>query len=152
TKLLERAGPGRPKTGTISGLFTVLVDADDHNEPVADAVRGILDGHIVLDRGISERGRYPAINVLRSISRTMPGCNSENENKLVTRARQLMAAYDNMAEMIRLGAYRKGSDPLTDEAIHFNPALEAFLSQGKDEKSDLPTGYAQLAQILGADK
>jgi flagellum-specific ATP synthase len=150
--LLERAGPGTPNEGSITGLFTVLVDADDHNEPVADAVRGILDGHIVLDRAISERGRYPAVNVLRSISRTMPNCNNEEENKVVVRARQLMAAYDNMAEMVRLGAYRKGSDPLTDEAIMFNPSLEAFLSQSKDERSDLATGYAQLAHILGLDK
>lgn len=151
-RLLERAGPGTPNEGSITGLFTVLVDADDHNEPVADAVRGILDGHIVLDRAISERGRYPAVNVLRSISRTMPNCNNEEENKVVVRARQLMAAYDNMAEMVRLGAYRKGSDPLTDEAIMFNPSLEAFLSQSKDERSDLATGYAQLAHILGLDK
>jgi flagellum-specific ATP synthase len=147
-KLLERAGPGRQGQGSISGLFSVLVDGDDHNEPIADAVRGILDGHIVLDRHIAERGRYPAINVLRSISRTMPNCNNEKENALVTRARQLMAAYENMAEMIRLGAYRRGSDPVTDEAIHFNPALEAFLAQDKDEESDLAGGYAQLMQIL----
>ncbi|MBI3420006.1 MAG: flagellar protein export ATPase FliI [Proteobacteria bacterium] len=150
-KLLERAGPGRPKSGSITGLFSVLVDGDDHNEPISDAVRGILDGHIVLDRQIAERGRYPAIDVLRSISRTLPNCNSEAENKLVIRARQLLAAYDNMAEMIRLGAYRRGSDPLTDEAIAYNPALEAFLEQAKEERSDLATGYAQLAKILGME-
>jgi flagellum-specific ATP synthase len=149
-KLLERAGPGRQGQGTITGLFTVLVDGDDHNEPIADAVRGILDGHIVLDRGIAERGRYPAINILRSISRMMPQCNNDTENKLVSKARQLMSAYDNMAEMIRLGAYRRGSDPVTDESIHFNPALEAFLSQGKDDQSNLGQGYEQLAQILQA--
>lgn len=148
-RLLERAGPGLVGSGSITGLFTVLVEGDDHNEPIADAVRGILDGHIVLERQIGERGRYPAINILRSVSRTMPGCNSANENELVGHARRLMSAYDNMAEMIRLGAYRKGSDPQVDEAIHYQPALEAFLKQGKRESTDLATSYAQLAEIFG---
>jgi len=148
-KLLERAGPGVAGSGSITGLFTVLVEGDDHNEPIADAVRGILDGHIVLERQIGERGRYPAINILRSVSRTMPGCNSQAENELVGRARRLLSSYDNMAEMIRLGAYRRGTDPQVDEAIHYNPALEAFLKQGKREATDLATGYAQLAEILG---
>ncbi len=147
-RLLERAGPGAGK-GSITGLFTVLVEGDDTNEPIADAVRSIVDGHIVLDRVIAERGRYPAVNILRSISRTMPGCNSPAENELVGRARALIAQYDDMAEMIRLGAYRRGSDPQVDEAIRYNPDLERFLAQGKTERADLPTGYAQLAEILG---
>lgn len=148
-RLLERAGPGRVGQGTITGLFTVLVEGDDHNEPIADAVRGILDGHIVLERQIGERGRYPAINILRSVSRTMPGCNSPIENELVNHARNLMSSYDNMAEMIRLGAYRRGSDPKVDEAIHYHPALEAFLKQGKREATDLDTSYAKLAEVFG---
>jgi len=148
-KLLERSGPGVPGSGSITGLFTVLVEGKDHTEPIADAVRGILDGHIVLERLIGERGRYPAINILRSVSRTMPGCNSQEENELVGRARRMLSAYDNMAEMIRLGAYRRGTDPAVDEAIHYQPALEAFLKQGKREATDLATGYAQLAEILG---
>ena len=148
-RLLERAGPGVVGAGTITGLFTVLVDGDDHNEPIADAVRGILDGHIVMERQIGERGRYPAINILRSVSRTMPGCNTPNENELVGHARRLLSSYDNMAEMIRLGAYRRGSDPQVDEAIHFQPALEAFLKQGKREATDLETSYAMLAEIFG---
>jgi flagellum-specific ATP synthase len=147
-KLLERAGPGTAN-GAITGLFSVLVEGDDLNDPIADATRGILDGHIVLDRAIAERGRYPAIDVLRSISRTMPGCNTDDENTLVGRARRLLAVYNDMAEMIRLGAYRNGADPQVDEAIHFNPALEAFLAQNKQERSDLDHGYAQLAQVLG---
>jgi flagellum-specific ATP synthase len=146
-RLLERAGPGTGD-GTITGLFTVLVEGDDHNEPIADAVRGILDGHIWLDRSIAERGRYPAVNVLRSISRTMPGCNSEAENALVKRARGLLAAYDDMAELIRLGAYKKGSDPTVDEAIALNGPLEAFLTQDKNERTDLAAGYGHLAEIL----
>ncbi len=148
-KLLERAGPGTER-GTITGLFTVLVEGDDMNEPIADAVRSILDGHIVLDRAIAERGRYPAINVLRSISRTMPGCNTQEETALSTRAKRLLAVYENMADLIRLGAYRKGSDAETDEAIHYQPRLERFLSQDKAERSDMAKAYAELGAIFAA--
>lgn len=148
-RLLERAGPGAEGQGSITGLFTVLVEGDDHNEPISDAVRGILDGHIVLDRAIAERGRYPAINLLRSVSRTMPDCNDEEQNALVFKARQLLSTYEDMAELIRLGAYRQGTDPKVDEAVYYNPALEAFLTQRKDEPMDLETGYMALAQLLG---
>ncbi len=133
----------------MTGLFTVLVEGDDHNEPIADAVRGILDGHIVLERAVAERNRYPAINLLRSVSRTMPDCNREGENALVNRARNLLSTYENMAELIRIGAYKQGSDPAVDEAIHYNDALEAFLGQKKDEISHLAEGYSQLAALLG---
>jgi flagellum-specific ATP synthase len=146
-KLLERAGPGIDK-GSITGLFSVLVEGDDHNEPISDAVRGILDGHIVLDRAIAERGRFPAVNVLRSVSRTMPACNSKEENELVIRARQLMATYNDMAELIRLGAYRKGSDAEVDAAIFYNDKLEDFLRQGPNEGSSIEEGYKELAKIL----
>jgi flagellum-specific ATP synthase len=148
-KLLERAGPGRA-AGSITGLFSVLVEGDDHNEPVADAVRGILDGHIVLDRVIAERGRYPAVNVLRSLSRTMPGCNTAAENTTVGAARSLIAAYEDMAELIRLGAYKRGNDAKVDEAIRRYPLIEAFLAQRKDERANLASGYAQLAALLQA--
>jgi flagellum-specific ATP synthase len=148
-KLLERAGPGASGKGSITGLFTVLVDGDDHNEPIADATRGILDGHIVLERGIAERGRYPAINILRSVSRTMPACNMENENELVTKARRYLASYENMAEMIRLGAYCKGANKDVDEAINYYAPIEDFLRQGKNERDNLAGGYAKLAGILG---
>jgi flagellum-specific ATP synthase len=146
-KLLERAGPGTGK-GSITGLFTVLVEGDDHNEPIADAVRGILDGHIVLERQIAERGRYPAINILRSVSRTMPGCNSEPENAMVTRAKRMISTYDDMAELIRLGAYKSGSDPAVDEAVAHQPKLDEYLRQGKAEKSTLADGYKKLGAIL----
>jgi flagellum-specific ATP synthase len=148
-KLLERAGTGKAGQGSITGLFTVLVEGDDTNEPVSDTVRGILDGHIILDRSIAQRGRFPAINILKSVSRTMPDCNSEQENALVQTARRLLSTYDDMAEMIRLGAYRKGSDPDVDNAIKYYPELENFLRQRKDEKSTLDEGYDALAQILG---
>ncbi len=147
-KLLERAGPGIAGKGSITGLFTVLVDGDDHNEPIADAVRGILDGHIVLDRAIAERGRFPAVNILRSVSRTMPNCNSDKENELVSRARRLLASYDNMAELIRLGAYRRGSDAETDKAIELYPQLEVILQQKLDEPARLAEGYAALASVF----
>ena len=152
-KLLERAGPGpiRPdgtRAGPITGLFTVLVDGDDHNEPIADAVRGILDGHIVMERTIAERGRFPAINVLKSISRTMPGCLEPHEREIVSQARQTMSAYANMEELIRIGAYRAGADPLIDRAIALNPAIEAFLGQGKDDATSLEASFDGLDQIL----
>jgi flagellum-specific ATP synthase len=146
-RLLERAGPG-PDQGTITGLFTVLVDGDDHNEPVADAVRGILDGHIVMERAIAERGRYPAINVLKSVSRTMPKSSDPEFYPAVVKARQVLATYGDMEELIRLGAYRQGSSAEVDEAIRLQPALEAFLSQGKEEKTNLGDGYRALAQIV----
>ncbi len=147
-KLLERAGPGKRKTGNITGLFTVLVEGDDHNEPISDAVRGILDGHIVLERTIAERGRYPAMNILRSISRTMPGCNTDEQNALIVRARKMISAYEDMAELIRLGAYRKGTNPDVDEAIYYYPRIEEFLRQGKDDHTDLDTCYKLLAEVL----
>ena len=147
-RLLERAGPGTGD-GTITGLFTVLVEGDDHNEPVSDAVRGILDGHVVLDRAIAERGRYPPINIVRSVSRSMPDCNSEEENELVQRAREHIAVYEEMADMIRLGAYRAGSDARIDAAIKYRDALEAFLTQPKAARADLGAGYEELAKIVG---
>lgn len=149
-KLLERAGPGPHGSGNITGLFTVLVEGDDHNEPVADAVRGILDGHIVMERAIAERGRFPAINILKSISRTMPRCNDDTQNLLVREAKRLMSTYADMEEMIRLGAYRMGSNPDVDAAIQYNPYLEEYLGQWKDDGTPLSEGYDRLRQILEA--
>jgi flagellum-specific ATP synthase len=146
-KLLERAGPGIG-VGTITGIFTVLVDGDDHNEPIADAVRGILDGHIVMQRSIAERGRFPAINILKSVSRTMPRSANPDYLPVIMRGRQVMATYADMEELIRLGAYRAGSSPEVDEAIRLHDPLEAFLRQAKEEKSSLDDGYRRLAQIL----
>ncbi|MGA4552317.1 flagellar protein export ATPase FliI [Methylorubrum aminovorans] len=147
-RLLERAGPGVGE-GAISGLFTVLVEGDDHNEPVADAVRGILDGHIVMERRIAEQGRYPAINVLRSVSRTMPRACDPAHLPTVRRARKVLATYADMEELIRLGAYRAGSSPEVDEAVALMPDLAAFLGQGKEEATSIGEGYARLAAIVG---
>ncbi|MDP1730660.1 MAG: flagellar protein export ATPase FliI [Devosia sp.] len=147
-RLLERAGPGLVNSGSVTGLFTVLVEGDDHNEPIADAVRGILDGHIVMERAIAERGRYPAVNVLRSISRTMPGCVPVSFRPTLSKARELMSVYSDMEELIRLGAYRKGSDPTVDRALAINPALEAFLSQQREERTSIADGYTMLEAIM----
>lgn len=154
-RLLERAGPGvqRPDgtpPGAITGVFTVLVDGGDMEEPVADAVRGILDGHIVMERAIAERGRYPAINILKSVSRAMPECCAPDEWELVRRARGLMASYDDMAELIRIGAYAAGSNTEVDAAIAANTGLETFLTQDKDEATTMADGFDQLKQVLEA--
>ncbi|MBK5956785.1 flagellum-specific ATP synthase FliI [Rhodoplanes elegans] len=146
-RLLERAGPGT-NAGAITGIFTVLVDGDDHNEPVADAVRGILDGHIVMERSIAERGRYPAINVLKSISRTMPRACDPDYLPVIMQARKVMATYADMEELIRLGAYRPGSSAEVDESIKLHEPLETFLKQGKSESTSLADGYRRLQQIL----
>jgi flagellum-specific ATP synthase len=146
-RLLERAGPGTEQ-GTITGIFTVLVDGDDYNEPIADAVRGILDGHIVMERQIAERGRYPAINVLKSVSRTMPRAADPAYLPALNRARQIMATYADMEELIRLGAYRAGTSAEVDEAIRLHKPLEDFLAQSKEEATSLAEGYRRLAQIV----
>jgi flagellum-specific ATP synthase len=152
-RLLERAGPGLHEgAGSITGLFTVLVEGDDHNEPVSDAVRGILDGHIVLERAIAERGRFPAINVLKSVSRAMPGCNTPEEQGLIQQARGPMTIYEDMAELIRLGAYKAGTNPEVDHAVKLYPQIEAFLTQRKDEATDLATGYQSLSAILDGER
>jgi flagellum-specific ATP synthase len=148
-RLLERAGPraeGNP--GAITGLFTVLVEGDDHDEPVADAVRGILDGHVVLDRRIGEAGRYPAVDVLRSLSRSVPGCLAAEEHALTLRARRILALHAEMAELIRLGAYRPGADPAVDEAVRLAPRIEAVLAQRKGEPGTVESAFAALAAAL----
>ena len=161
-RLLERAGPGRdvhttgqPESGaqeksygTITGLFTILVEGDDLNEPISDAVRGILDGHIVLSRDIAHRNRYPAVDVLGSISRMMPDCNDANQNALIDEARKYLSTYRDMEELIRIGAYRTGSNPEVDAAILRNPTLEQFLSQKVGEAVPLEQCFADLKKAL----
>ncbi len=150
-KLLERAGPGK-NNGNITGLFTVLVEGDDHNEPISDAVRAIVDGHIVLEREIMERGRYPAINILKSVSRSMPNCNTEKENKIIAKAKTIVSLFEKMSEMIRLGAYKKGSDKDLDEAIEIYPLIENFLSQNISERADVQNDFKDLEKILNTNK
>ena len=126
----------------------MLVEGDDHNEPVADAVRGILDGHVVLDRAIAEGGRYPAVDVLRSLSRTVPGCLHAGESALVRRARAVLARHAAMADMVRLGAYKPGTDPDTDEALRLAPAIEAVLRQERGEAATLAGAFDALRRAM----
>jgi len=127
--LAERTGPGAGASGDITAIFSVLVAGSDMDEPIADTVRSILDGHVVMDRAIAERGRFPAINIRRSVSRSLPYAASDEENAMLTRARRLIAAYDDAATMIQTGLYAAGSDPEIDEAIELWPALDQFVSE-----------------------
>jgi flagellum-specific ATP synthase len=151
-RLLERAGPGpvplNGATGHITGLFTVLVEGDDHNEPVADAVRGILDGHIVMDRKIAEAGRYPAIDVLRSLSRAASSCLDQPQTALVDRVRRILALHADMADMVRLGAYRVGTDPAVDEALRLAPLIDDFLRQAKGDRTGFLESFERLGKVL----
>lgn len=149
-QLLERAGPGESGSGDITGLYTVLVDGDDLNEPIADAVRGILDGHIVLDRRIAEQDRYPAVNIAKSISRMLPDCHDAVEFTIMQAARRALARYGDMEDLIRIGAYRPGSDPETDAAIRFFASARRFLSQRKARPMAPRAAFAELAQLLDA--
>jgi len=147
-KLLERAGPGVQGAGDITGIFSTLVEGDDTNEPIADAVRSILDGHIVLSREIAARGRFPSVDVLQSISRMVPNCNSDRENLIANTARRILANYQEMVELIRIGAYKAGSDPELDLAISLYPQIEQFLSQSSNERDYINSSYDKLGQIL----
>jgi flagellum-specific ATP synthase len=148
--LLERAGPGLDdgRSGSVTGIFSVLVEGDDHDEPVADAARAILDGHIVLDRRIAERGRFPAVDILRTTSRAMPGVAAPDEAALITQARSHASAYEDMREMIRIGAYRAGASAEVDRAIEVHPRLERFLNQSVDENAPMAETLAALAAVL----
>lgn len=126
--LAERAGPGPEGAGDITAVFTVLVAGSDMEEPIADIARGILDGHVILDRAIAERGRFPAIDLRRSVSRSLPGAASAAENALIARARRAIGLYETAAPMIQAGLHRPGADPEIDEAIRLHGALDAFLA------------------------
>lgn len=144
--LAERAGPGAEGAGDITAVFSVLVAGSDMEEPVADILRGVLDGHVVMDRTIAERGRYPAIDLLRSVSRSLPRAASEVENALIVQARRLLGAYDRAEMMIQAGLYAAGSDPLVDAAIRVWPRLDAFLAEAETEGTG--ASFARLADIL----
>lgn len=145
--LAERSGPGPKEAGDITAVFSVLVAGSDMDEPVADILRGVLDGHVVMDRKIAERGRYPAIDLLRSVSRSLPHAASEAENTLITEARRLLGAWDRAEMMVQAGLYAKGSDATIDAAIKIWPALDAYLAE--DAPSDGVAGsFRRLAAVL----
>jgi flagellum-specific ATP synthase len=127
--LAERAGPGPDGAGDITAVFSVLVAGSDMDEPVADILRGVLDGHVILDRRIAERGRFPAIDLLRSVSRSLPDAADAAENTLILEARRLLGAYDRAELMIQAGLYAAGSDPVIDRAIRLWPHLDGFLAE-----------------------
>ncbi|OIQ12521.1 flagellar protein export ATPase FliI [Neomoorella thermoacetica] len=145
-KLVERAGNG--ERGSITGLYTVLVEGDDMNEPVADTVRGLLDGHIVLSRRLAAANHYPAIDVLQSISRLMPEITSREQQEQAGKLRDLLAAYQEAADLIEIGAYQAGSNPRVDAALKYHEAIQSFLRQGKDEYFAFQDTLAALAGIL----
>ena len=126
--LAERAGPGLDGSGDITGIFSVLVAGSDMEEPVADILRGTLDGHVVLDRAIAERGRFPAVDVVRSVSRSLPDAATPEENAMIAKARGAMGAYAESELMIRAGLYAPGSDPRLDEAVRLYPQLDDFVA------------------------
>ena len=149
-RLLERGGVSNSK-GSLTALYTVLVEGDDVNEPISDSVRSILDGHIVLSREIAHRGRYPAIDVTRSISRLASSLITESERAQVADAVKLLATYETSRDLIEVGAYRAGTTPSVDRAIQLMPALEEFLAQRPDQSETRAAACVRLASLLAAE-
>jgi len=145
-KLLERAGNAR--RGSITGMYTVLVEGDDMTDPVADAVRSILDGHIVLSRRLASAGHYPAVDVLESVSRVMPAITTDEHRHAAHRLLDMMATYREAEDLINIGAYVKGSNPRIDEALRNWEKIRAFLRQKANEKADFDESIAQLTGMM----
>jgi flagellum-specific ATP synthase len=146
-KLLERAGPGGAGAGSITGIFAVLVDGDDHNDPIADAIRGTLDGHVVLDRTIADQGRYPAINVLTSISRLSDLAWTGEQRTLVRSLRTMVARYEDTRDLRLMGGYHAGNDSELDRAVALVPRIYEALRQDPSNKPSVDV-FAELAQVL----
>lgn len=147
-KLMERAGCG--PQGAITAIYTVLVDGDDTNEPIADAARSILDGHIVLDRKLTSRGHYPPINVQTSLSRVMPMVTDQTHVRAASSLRELIAAYEDVADLVSIGAYKPGSQPQSDRAIDKWPFINALLRQDRADSTPLETSIQRLKEIVNA--
>lgn len=148
-RLLERAGGS--EHGSITGLYTVLVEGEDHNEPVADTARSILDGHIVLDRRLATAGHFPSIDVLESVSRVVTAVTTAEQQLLARRARQLLAARRDVKELVEIGAYVGGTNPRADQALAIWPQLEAFLQQDMTDQSSADSAWEALRAILAAE-
>ncbi|WP_170428514.1 FliI/YscN family ATPase [Ruegeria arenilitoris] len=144
--LCERAGPGTVEQGDITAVFSVLVAGSDMDEPIADILRGVLDGHIVLSREIAERGRFPAIDLSRSVSRSLPGAASAEENQLIAQTRRLVGSYEESEVMIKAGLYSEGADPLLDQAVRVHGELDAFFA--KAEPDGIKNSFDHLQLIL----
>jgi len=140
--LAERAGPGVVGSGDITAIFSVLVAGSDMEEPIADLTRGVLDGHVVLTRDIAERGRFPAVDIRQSVSRSLPDAASKHENETIARARSLLAVYEDAEPMIQTGLYVDGSDPRIDEAKRLWPKLDAFITL--KSPNGIPSSYEAL--------
>ncbi len=149
TRLVERAGNSAVSGGAITGLYTVLADGDDHNDPVVDTARAILDGHIVLSRDLAQRGQYPAIDVPASLSRVMNDIVPPRHAALARRFRALVSAFESNRDLVLMGAYRPGADPLVDRAIRMQRELCAFLCQDTGEQVPPDAAFAALAELLG---
>jgi flagellum-specific ATP synthase len=149
-QLVERSGNGLRGVGSITAFYTVLSEGDDQQDPIADAARGILDGHIVLSRELAESGHFPAIDVERSISRVMTAVTSREHVAAARRLRQLLARYNKARDLIQLGAYAPGHDPELDAAVRLQPAIEQFLQQDMVEQSRLDSSLSHLAQALSS--
>ncbi|MGY1424020.1 flagellar protein export ATPase FliI [Lysobacter sp. A289] len=147
-QLVERAGNGADGRGSITAFYTVLTEGDDQQEPIADAARAILDGHIVLTRRIADSGQYPAIDVEVSVSRVMQDITDAPWRERIRKLRRLLAAYSAQRDLIAIGAYQRGSDPAVDEAVARWPAIQAFLGQDVSEASDVDASRAALARLL----
>jgi flagellum-specific ATP synthase len=146
-KLMERAGNG--KVGSITGLYTVLVEGDDTNEPIADAARSILDGHIVLSRKLANKGHYPPIDILQSLSRVMPLVVTDKQVELARDLRELISAYSDIEDMVSIGAYKPGAKPIADRALAKWDQINGFLRQLKSEATDFNSTQWRLEEILG---
>ncbi|WP_261166307.1 FliI/YscN family ATPase [Microbacterium sp. Marseille-Q6965] len=147
-RLLERAGTG--SRGSVTGLYTVLVDGDDHNEPIADAARSILDGHIVLDRALAVTGHHPAIDVLGSISRVASKVTTVDQRRLATQLRTVMAARRSAKDLLDIGAYQPGADPRVDAAVAHERGITAFLTQALDESCPAPEAWRRLEGLVSS--
>ena len=149
-ELAERSGPGLDNKGDITAVYSVLVAGSDMEEPVADMIRGILDGHFILSRQIAERGRYPAIDILRSVSRALPKAASEEENATIRQCRRMVAAYEELAPMLRANLYEFGKDAESDRIIALFPAIDRFMGTRNDE--GIEAAFAHLREILDSGK
>ena len=147
-KIIERIGVSTKSKGSITGFVSVLMEGEDDNEIIADTLRGLLDGHIILDRSIASKNVFPAINILKSISRYYPDCNTRDENVIVDKARNIISDYADTLDIIKLGLYKKGLNKEMDKTVDLYPQIEKFLCQKHNEKYDIQKSFQDMKDIL----